>query len=172
MFKNWFKSKKFSITPEMLRRALRGENFIFNGNLPKDILSTFNSLSNKDNSVEQDHKNTVKRLQKHGRAILEDLTPITANLLHMAVGVSGEAGELVDAIKKHTIYNKPIDRENVIEELGDIEFYMEGIRNALGISRKDTLSHNINKLLSGKNARYSKGEYSNEQAQERRDKSN
>lgn len=62
----------------------------------------------------------TKALSKTGDDILRDLTPMQADLLHMAVGVSGEAGELLDAIKKATIYNKPLDVENMIEELGDI----------------------------------------------------
>lgn len=38
----------------------------------------------------------------------------------MATGVSGEAGELLDAVKKSVVYKKPLDRENVVEELGDL----------------------------------------------------
>jgi NTP pyrophosphatase (non-canonical NTP hydrolase) len=83
----------------------------------------------------------------------------------MGTGVSGEAGELLDAIKKYVVYNKPIDLENVIEELGDLEFYMEKIRQNLGITREQTLVANIEKL--GK--RYANG-YSDKAAQERADK--
>lgn len=84
----------------------------------------------------------------------------------MAIGVSGEAGELLDAIKKVVIYNKPIDRENVVEELGDIEFYLEGLRQSLGITREETIAANINKL--GK--RYEGLKYSDQAAQDRADK--
>ena len=42
--------------------------------------------------------------------------------------------------------SQAIDRENVIEELGDLEFYMEGVRQNLGITREETLNHNIQKL--------------------------
>ncbi|HAV5365797.1 TPA: nucleotide pyrophosphohydrolase [Acinetobacter baumannii] len=108
----------------------------------------------------------VTALVKKGQDILNDMTPEQADLLHMGVGVSGESGELLDAIKKHAIYGKPLDRENVIEELGDLEFYMERIRQIIGVSREETISANMAKL--GK--RYSKGTYSNEQAQARADK--
>jgi len=84
----------------------------------------------------------------------------------MAMGISGESGELLDAIKKHTIYGKELDLENVIEELGDIEFYMEGLRASLGITRGQVLRANTAKLLK----RYSKGSYSNEAAIAREDK--
>ena len=39
----------------------------------------------------------VASLAKPGEAILTGLTPDRCHLLHMAVGVSGEAGELMDA---------------------------------------------------------------------------
>lgn len=108
----------------------------------------------------------VEALAKPGEAIVEEMTPFKAHLLHMAVGVSGEAGELLDAIKKTVIYNKPIDRENVIEELGDLEFYMEGLRQGLGLSREETLEANVRKL----SKRYEGLKYSNAAAQARADK--
>jgi NTP pyrophosphatase (non-canonical NTP hydrolase) len=85
----------------------------------------------------------------------------------MAMGVSGEAGELLDAIKKCAIYEKEIDVVNVTEELGDLEFYMEGLRNALGITRENTLAANMKKLAQ----RYVNYEYTNARANERVDKS-
>jgi NTP pyrophosphatase (non-canonical NTP hydrolase) len=109
----------------------------------------------------------VNSLAKPGADIVASLTPNGAHMLHMAVGISGEAGELLDAVKKHIIYCKPVDRENLVEELGDLEFYMEGVRQAAGISREETLNANKLKLL-GK--RYASGSYSNEQAQDRADK--
>ena len=113
-----------------------------------------------------DHSSLVKALCKHGVDVKNDMTPLTAHLLHMAVGISGEAGELLDSVKKSTIYCKPLDIQNVIEELGDLEFYLEGLRIGLGITREQVLEHNINKL----SERYSKGSYSNEQAIQRADK--
>lgn len=108
----------------------------------------------------------VAALVKPGEDIIASLTPAKADLWHMGTGVSGEAGELLDAIKRVAVYNKPIDLENVIEELGDLEFFMEGIRQNLGITREQTLLGNIAKL--GK--RYSEGKYSDKQAQDRADK--
>lgn len=108
----------------------------------------------------------VKALAKDGAQIARDLDGYDAHILHMAVGISGESGELLDAIKKATIYRKPLDHANVIEELGDLEFYMEGLRQRLGISREETLEANFNKL----SVRYGKGTYSDQQAQDRADK--
>jgi NTP pyrophosphatase (non-canonical NTP hydrolase) len=84
----------------------------------------------------------------------------------MIMGVSGETGELLDAIKKHVIYRKPLDMPNIIEELGDIEFYMEGLRQQLGVTREQCLQHNIAKLTK----RYESGSFSNASAIGRADK--
>jgi NTP pyrophosphatase (non-canonical NTP hydrolase) len=112
------------------------------------------------------HPQLVQALVKPGEAIVASLTPDDAHLLHMTIGVSGEAGELLDAVKKAVIYRKPLDRQNVIEELGDLEFYLEGIRAALGVTREECLEANIDKL----SVRYKGLSYSDTAAQERADK--
>lgn len=113
-----------------------------------------------------EHSTLVSDLKKSSKEIINELKPEQADALHMAVGIAGEAGELLDAIKKWSIYQKPLDLENVIEELGDLEFYMEGLRQSLNLTRIETLMENIAKLKK----RYSNGQYSNDQANERADK--
>lgn len=108
----------------------------------------------------------VRVLAKDGAQILTELTPAKCHVWHMATGVAGEAGELLDAVKKHVAYNKRLDLANVIEELGDLEFYMEGLRSALDITREQTLEANYDKLM---NKRYPNG-FSNEAAIARADK--
>ena len=112
------------------------------------------------------HGDMVKQLAKPGETIAEELTGADAHAVHMVLGISGEAGELLDAVKKSVIYRKPLDLDNVVEELGDLEFYLEGLRQGLGITREQTLQANISKL--GK--RYQGHQYSDQQAQDRADK--
>lgn len=112
-----------------------------------------------------DFEQHVAILMKSGQDILETLTPGKCELLHMATGVGTEAGELQDAVKTYVFYNKPIDRENVVEELGDLEFYIAGVRQKMGITRTETLAHNMDKLKK----RYPAG-YSDQAAQYRADK--
>lgn len=116
--------------------------------------------------VVSEHAEMVSVLVKPGSQIVSEMSGLDAHLLHMSVGISGEAGELLDAIKKCVIYRKPLDRENVIEELGDLEFYMEGLRKALMITREETLQANIRKL----SKRYEGLKYSDWSAQDRADK--
>lgn len=117
-------------------------------------------------SLESNHAAMVNVLFKPGEEILDTLTPLHCEVLHAAVGVSGESGELLDAVKKWIFYNKTVDRENVVEELGDLEFYMEAIRSKMGINREETLKHNMEKLAE----RYKKYQYSDQAAIERADK--
>ena len=112
------------------------------------------------------HEELVEKLAKPGEYIADELEPWEAHFWHMATGVCTEAGELLDAAKKVVIYRKPIDRANVVEELGDIEFYLEGVRQGLNISRKECLDHNIEKLRK----RYHGGKINEAHAQERADK--
>lgn len=116
--------------------------------------------------VETMHALLVENLAKPGQSILSELDAKKAHILHMAVGICGEAGELIDAVKKSAIYGKELDHPNVIEELGDLEFYMEGLRKKLGISREEVLMANINKL----SKRYGSGVYTNADAVLRADK--
>ena len=118
------------------------------------------------NTLIKDFEKMTIALAKDGAVIKQEITPEQANLLHMGVGAAGEAAELLDAIKKHVIYQKPLDVENVKEELGDLLFYMSNLMQSVGLSFEEILQHNIDKL----SVRYSKGSYSNTQAQERADK--
>lgn len=102
---------------------------------------------------------------KDGGDILKTLTPHQANLLHIAMLIAGEAGEIVDAIKKHVIYGKPLDVQNVDEECGDIIFGVTALLNAIGKTEEGCKKRNIEKLLK----RYANG-YSDKDAQERKDK--
>jgi NTP pyrophosphatase (non-canonical NTP hydrolase) len=112
------------------------------------------------------HDELVQQLAKPGKDIKNEMTGATAHAMHMTLGIAGEAGEIVDCIKKWAIYGKTLDIDNLIEELGDLEFYLEGLRQAFGISREHVLEHNIEKLT----RRYANLNYSNESAIARADK--
>ena len=115
-----------------------------------------------------EHAAMVKTLCKNGNTIASEMTGPDAHLMHMAIGISGEAGELLEAVKKRVIYRKALDRENILEELGDLEFYLEGLRQGLGISREDCLAANIAKLAK----RYENMMYTDAAAHARADKVN
>lgn len=117
--------------------------------------------------MQNQFREMVAKLVKSPTEIQQSITPDGAALIHSGMGVCGEAGELIDAIKKHTIYLKPLDRENVIEELGDLEFYMEDIRRRIHVTRDEVLQANMNKLAKRYGPNF---EYTNQKAHDRADK--
>lgn len=77
---------------------------------------------------------------------LNDLGNLKANLAHMALGITGEAGEVADIIKKHYAYGKPLDKLHLVEEIGDIMFYLNGLLAELDVEWSEVLEVNIKKL--------------------------
>jgi len=114
---------------------------------------------------ELSHSLMVKRLAKNPALIVFEMNGRKAQLMHAILGISGEAGELLDTIKKHIVYNQPLDMENVVEELGDLEFYLEMLRQELKLNRQVILWKNESKLVK----RYGK-KYSDKSAKARKDK--
>jgi NTP pyrophosphatase (non-canonical NTP hydrolase) len=87
------------------------------------------------------------------------------NILYGAVGASGETGELLDAVKKSWIYNKTLDEVNLLEEIGDVMWYLQHIANHLDITLEYAMIENMAKL----EKRYPMG-YSDSDAIARADK--
>lgn len=68
------------------------------------------------------------------------------NLLHAAMGIGTEAGELLDAFKRKIFYGKELDVVNVKEEIGDIMWYIAILLRELDLDFEDILQLNIDKL--------------------------
>lgn len=68
------------------------------------------------------------------------------NLLHAAMGIGTEAGELLDAFKRKLFYGKPLDVVNVKEEVGDIMWYIAILLRELDLDFEEILQLNIDKL--------------------------
>ena len=86
-------------------------------------------------------------------------------LMHASMGLSGEAGELIDTIKKHIFYNKPLDVKNIKEEAGDILWYIAIILDQVDSSFDEVMKLNQDKL----EARYPSG-FTEQAAKDRADK--
>ena len=68
------------------------------------------------------------------------------NQLHMAIGASTEANELLDAYKKSFAYGKTLDKTNVGEEIFDTFWYLLNLCRILGIDPEVGMQNNIDKL--------------------------
>ncbi len=67
-------------------------------------------------------------------------------LLHSAMGLSTEANEFLDMLKKHIYYGKPLDLVNVKEEIGDTLWYCAIAIDVLQTTMEEVMTVNIEKL--------------------------
>lgn len=67
-------------------------------------------------------------------------------LINAGMGLCGEAGEVIDMIKKHIHQGHPLNKEALAYELGDVAWYLAEAAYALGYSLEDICKMNIDKL--------------------------
>jgi NTP pyrophosphatase (non-canonical NTP hydrolase) len=64
----------------------------------------------------------------------------------IALGLAGESGEVADIIKTIAWQGRSLDRDHLIEELGDVRWYLELMAAELGISMEEIEAINQEKL--------------------------
>lgn len=67
-------------------------------------------------------------------------------LANAALGLTGEAGEVAEVIKKHLFHATPLDKDALMKELGDCLWYIAAFGTVLGFSLDDIAQRNIDKL--------------------------
>jgi len=67
-------------------------------------------------------------------------------IVHMVLGLVGEAGEVADLVKKSQYEGRTLDRERVVEELGDVLWYLASLAGRLGVDLELLALENIEKL--------------------------
>lgn len=81
-----------------------------------------------------EHQQLVAELAIPGETLLKRFTPRHCHALHMLVGLAGEVLELEQELRIAPDFL----RSNVIEELGDIEFFLTGLYQCFDIEQKDS----------------------------------
>lgn len=69
-----------------------------------------------------------------------------AKIQNGCLGLAGEVGEVCDILKKYLYQGHPFDRRHMIEELGDVQWYVAELAAGLGITLSQLASSNIKKL--------------------------
>jgi len=71
-------------------------------------------------------------------------------LMYLSMGLAGEAGEVIEKVKKII---RPAEvvipeerRQDLKKELGDVLWYLSELAYKLGLSLEDVASHNVQKL--------------------------
>jgi NTP pyrophosphatase (non-canonical NTP hydrolase) len=82
---------------------------------------------------------TRKVAMKFGTALQEAL-------VYYALGVGGEAGEVVDEVKKVAFHGHELNKEKLIEELGDVLWYVARMADSLAVPLSEVAGKNMDKL--------------------------
>ena len=67
-------------------------------------------------------------------------------ITNAALGMCGESGEVADIVKKYNFQGHELDVNHIIEELGDVLWYISLGASALGVTLDYVAEMNINKL--------------------------
>jgi NTP pyrophosphatase (non-canonical NTP hydrolase) len=109
------------------------------------------------------YSNLVERLNE-----LEGQGADVSRLMTAAFGMSAEAGEFTEVVKKIFLQGKPYTEENIFHmkrELGDLCWYLAQACMALDITFEEVLEMNYQKL----SARYPEGTFSVYKSENRED---
>ena len=68
------------------------------------------------------------------------------NMIHASLGIGGEAGEILDHVKKWAFNNRLLDHNHLVAEVGDLMWYLNLLVALLGTTWDHVLSVNIAKL--------------------------
>jgi len=63
-----------------------------------------------------------------------------------SMGLAGEAGEVIDVLKKHIFHGHDLDREKLKKEFGDAEWYLTALEISNGFTKDEILQANVEKL--------------------------
>lgn len=116
-------------------------------------------------NVNEPAKNDLDVFQEEALRCMRSDLPYEAICSNMCMGLAGETGETVDIFKKHIYQGKDLDINDVIEEIGDILWYIANLCNVNKITMKECMESNVEKLRK----RYPNG-FSIKDALERADK--
>jgi len=67
-------------------------------------------------------------------------------MMNGILGLCGETGEVADQIKKHLYQGHELSREDLINELGDVCWYIAQLASSMGTDLNTVLEKNIEKL--------------------------
>lgn len=75
-----------------------------------------------------------------------DPLPSDKRLMGFALGLTGEAGEVADLVKKETTHGHARDTTKIKAELGDVLWYLAALAHEYGLTLEDVAAANIAKL--------------------------
>lgn len=88
----------------------------------------------------------LNEFQNDSARTMQDDQPDAAMCANYAMGLAGECGEVVNLLKKALYHHHTLDRDALIDELGDVLWYVCAIATHHDIPLEDIACANIQKL--------------------------
>ena len=88
----------------------------------------------------KDYQQAVMRTANNG------VKAQTSKLLNASLGLNGESGEFADVVKKCVYQGHELDLNHLVEELGDVMWYVAYACDALGCDLGEVVEANVEKL--------------------------
>ena len=146
----------------MKKENLKNHSKDLNSDMTIDLNKYVEFVNMTTSNPSKDHASFINSLME-----LREKEFPTERLLTAAVGMSAEAGEFTEIVKKIVFQGKPVTQENLFHlkrELGDIMWYVSQACIGLDISIEEVVQMNFEKL----NARYPEGAFSIERSENRK----
>lgn len=67
-------------------------------------------------------------------------------ILNGVLGLAGESGECCDIVKKSRFQGHELSKEHLMEEIGDVLWYIAETASGLGVSLEEVAQYNLDKL--------------------------
>lgn len=78
-------------------------------------------------------------------------------IVYPTLGIAGEAGEVAEKVKKWLRGDRQLDKELLLKELGDVQWYISSLADDLGFTLQDVIDTNYQKLSDRKERGVVKG---------------
>tara|TARA_S200002703_G_scaffold158976_1_gene170853 strand:+ start:695 stop:1105 length:411 start_codon:yes stop_codon:yes gene_type:complete len=111
-------------------------------NFTEDYVAFVNSVTSEESRLKFPFRASLDRME-------DQFGTPPQRLITAALGLSAEAGEFGDLVKKCLFQGKELNKENrelMIKELGDVMWYLSQGCMALGVTIDEVLWANIDKL--------------------------
>ena len=92
---------------------------------------------------------TIVTLDEYQQAAARTMNPRLTDIERMvdaAAGIAEEAGEVLAHVRKHLYQERPLDRDKLAEELGDVLWCVATVATTCGLTLDDVVTRNTQKL--------------------------
>jgi len=89
---------------------------------------------------------TINEYQQEALRTANGMNQDLPMIINCALGLTGEAGECADIVKKAYFQGHPLLAYNLAKELGDVAWYLAVMAHTIGYDLESILQTNVDKL--------------------------